>query len=671
MRTILIALLIMIAAPFSQAALADNNGRLFNVNASGIPGNASFTLCLNGIGQISCQNYTVSSLLLSITTTIPNHTYDNAGIKITSGPSIERTGLQCKSIVNGYCIFSIGDTAPIAVNLRVPDYLIIGAGTAGSVLAKKLSDDNATDVVVLHNGANHNQDSLITLSQNAIITVLNGLVGAPYYAISETTPQPNANNRSLSWVYALPFGGASAVNAGVYARGTNQVYSQWESINGSNWSVTRILNTFKELENYSGLTITPNARGDSGLLPVWQVPTVPQITSNVFLPALQSALPGIPTVIDYNDPTVSNCIDPRVQYTQMGSSGELRASSAIAFLNNTVIDSNGNGINGRQLSVMFNVTANNIIWEGNTAIGVTYYENGVLKKIYANKGVLVAAGVKSSAFLMRSGVGPAALLQSLNIPVMYDNPNVGQNLKDQYHLIFIYQTNPADTPTLPLLTLANSILTALAQTNVGQQLLFYIGNFVAAQNNMFFHTAWLPAVGGSASDPRSFRFAAINPIPGYVVVLFDLLQPESSGFITINSASPFDEPTMDMGVFSNSNDLTLYLNAVKVYIKNITDQLALVDPQYQLVYPNPSILTNDVNLTNFILSDVASDMHFQGHCRMAPLNQGGVVDSTGHVYGVNNLIVADDSIAPVGTDGGPMASAYMIADNIANIMLGH
>src|SRR5476649_1289476 len=89
-----------------------------------------------------------------------------------------------------------------------------------------------------------------------------------------------------------------------------------------------------------------------------------------------------------------------------------------------------------------------------------------------------------------------------------------------------------------------------------------------------------------------------------------------------------------------------------------------------MVYPDPAILSNDILLRAFIASDIGTDMHFQDHCKMAPLNQGGVVDSTGHVYGVQNLIVADDSIAPVGMDGAPMASAYMIAVNIANIMLG-
>ena len=666
MRTTLI-LLLMLAAHLFQAAHA-SSGPLFNINASGSPGNASFTLCLNGIGQISCQNFSASLLNLSITTTIPGHTYNDAGIRINSGASLEQLGITCKQIVKDFCIFSVSDTSPFLINLKVPDYLIIGAGTAGSVLARKLSDNSTTRVVALHNGPNLNQNSLITLSSNSIVAVLNALIGAPLYFIGVSIPQPDADNRTFSWVYALPFGGASAVNANGYARGTTQMYAQWEAINGPNWSTTRILNTFKELENYTGLIITPDARGTSGLLPVWQQPTVARMSSNAFLPALQAALPGIPTVVDYNDPTVSNCIDPRPQYTQMGASAELRASSAIAFLNNTVIDNNGNGVNGRQLRVIFNATANNIIWQGNTAVGVTYYENGVLKKLYAAKGVIVTAGIKSSAFLMRSGVGPASLLNSLKIPVIYNNPNVGQNLKDQFHILFIYQTNPADSPLNPLIAIATSILNALAETTVGQQLLFYIGNSVAAQNSLFFQTAWLPVVGGSAADPRAFRFAAINPIPGYAVVLFDLLQPASSGSIVINSTNPFVEPTMDMGIFTNPDDLDNMSNALKVYIKNFTDQIALIDSQYQMVYPDPSILSDDIQLRNFIKSTVGTDMHFQGHCKMAPLNAGGVVDSTGHVYGTKNLIVADDSIAPVAMDGAPMASAYLIAANIANLI---
>ena len=403
MRTTLTGLLILAAQCLSVAYAG--SGPLFHINASGSPGDLNYTLCLDGVAKLSCQNFTASALNLSITTTIPNKTYKAAGIKINSGGTFNNKFLTCQLIANGYCIFSVSDTSPFTINFKNPDYVIIGAGTAGSVLARKLSDDPTANVVALHNGSNLNQNSLITSSVNSIIAVLYGVEGAPYYATGTSTAQPGAGNRNFSWIYALPFGGASALNAAGYARGTTQVYSQWESLNGPNWSTTRILNTFRELENYSGLTITPDARGSNGLLPVWQVPTVTQMASSVFLPAFQAAFPGMPNVVDYNDPSVSNCIDPRAQYTQMGAGGESRASSAIAFLNNTVIDNNGIGVNGRQLRVIFNATADKVIWAGNKAVGVSYYENGVLKNIYATKGIIVTAGIKSSAFLMRSGVG--------------------------------------------------------------------------------------------------------------------------------------------------------------------------------------------------------------------------------------------------------------------------
>ncbi|MGZ3727282.1 MAG: GMC family oxidoreductase [Pseudobdellovibrio sp.] len=562
-------------------------------------------------------------------------------------------------------------TVIIGPKTETADYVIVGGGTAGSVLAKKLSDDNQTSVAVLHNGPNLNSDSLITQSENAAISNLYGFTGTtPLYASGQTTVQANANNRTLLWGYPLPFGGESAVNTSDYARGTNQVYSQWETLNGANWSTTRIANTFKEIENYSGLTITANARGTTGLLPVWQVPALTQIALNVFLPALQSALPGIPSVVDYNDPTVSNAIDSRVQYTQTGATGELRASSAISFLNNTVIDSSGSGISGRKLSVIFNATADTIIWANNKAVGVIYYEDGVAKSIYANKAVIIADGIKNAALLMRSGVGPASVLKPLHIPVLYNNPNIGKNLKEQYHLQFIYQTNPAHSAVLPLIAIPGPVATAFDLTNLGHQFLTDIGSSVSAQNSQFFESAWLPAVGGSSSDARVFHFYATNPVPGFAVVSFDMLQPESSGTVTISSTDHSVEPTVNPGVLTSSTDLTNYTDGVKVYIKNITDQLALNDPLYQMVYPNPAILTVDASVRAFIASDISMSLNFQGHCKMAPLNQGGVVDNTGHVYGVENLIVADNSIAPVAMDGSPMASDYMIADNIGNIILG-
>lgn len=640
-------------------------GLLFNINATGDPGSVNITLCLNAESEVSCQKYTVSALDLSILTT-PIHVYHTAGIRIDSPLYLLDTAASnCKPLNNGYCQFlNVSNTTPANVKIKGPDYIVVGAGTAGAVVTKRLSDGNQNYVVAIHNGPNLNQDPLINLSKNAIFTVLSGLIGPPLYALSQTVPQIFADDRIINWIYALPLGGASSVNAGAWCRETVDNNNEWESIAGPEWSNTSIQNTYIALENYTGTTENPAARGFNGPLPIRQE-TNPGNVSFVFTQAIVDGT-GVPLIDDYNNPLAPIGASPRMQYTQFGIDGALRASSSIIFLNSSVMDTSGKGVNGRLLRVLFNATADNVIWQGNKAVGVNYYQNGIRQNIYAKKGIVLSAGVKSSTILMRSGVGPAALLQSLNIPVVYDNPNVGSALADQPHVVLIYTSDPDDTTSSFAINIASKIISALAQTSIGQQIIANIGANLNVKNGIFSQIAWLPDPGG---DPtvRALRFASINPIPGITVVLFDLVQPKSRGSIAINSTDPFVEPTFNLGILSNPDDLSLYITGFQSYIQNINAQLP---SGYQLVYPDPGIIPVTPALTEFILDGVGTNMHFQGHCRMAPLNQGGVVDSTGHVYGVQNLIVADDSVVPVTMDGSPMATAYLVAEKISSLILG-
>lgn len=220
---------------FIHHAVSAAPGRFFTIIGNGVPVDVNATLCLNAKGPVSCQDYNVSAANLSVLTTAPNHTYPFAGIKINSPHYSIAAG--CTQLRNGFCMFSVSNTAPAMIQIQAPDYIIIGAGTAGAVLAKKLSDDFNTSVIALHNGPNLNHDPLINLSKNSMLTVLSGLIGPPLYALANTLPQKFDDNRMLNWVYALPLGGASSINAGVWVRGTNQVYSQWEALAGPNWSV--------------------------------------------------------------------------------------------------------------------------------------------------------------------------------------------------------------------------------------------------------------------------------------------------------------------------------------------------------------------------------------------------------------------------------------------------
>lgn len=516
------------------------------------------------------------------------------------------------------------------------DYVVVGIGTAGAVLAKKLSDDQRNSVVALHNGPNLSRDPEIRFSVNAIETVLAALVGPPLYEQGFTIPQSNADNRELLWVIAQPGGGASSVNAGAYCRGTNQLSAEWEAIAGPEWSVARILEVYKQLEHYHGETTNPATRGFHGPISVRQFPNPSQV-SLTFTQAIENAT-GTPFVLDYNDPLTPIGNSSQLQYTQSGKDGVFRVSSQTAFLNRRVMTFDGRGVNGRRLRVLFNSPALRTIWEGNKAVGVEYLHNGITKKVYARKGVIVCAGLRSSPFLMHSGVGPASLLSSLNIPVKFDNPNVGQGLADQPNMVTIFTSNPTDTPLEP-------------------------------QNGIFAQISWLPAPGG---DPtiRKVRIATINPVPGITAALVDLVQPLSRGSVTINSSDPLAPPVVNDGVFTDPADLALYIQAFQIYVKNINLALQSIDPAYQLINPDPAVLDDVVLLTAFLKDRVGSNQHFQSHCRMAALSNGGVVDSTGKVYGVENLYVADDSVVPLCMDGSPMASAYLIAANIARMLLG-
>lgn len=520
------------------------------------------------------------------------------------------------------------------------DYVIVGVGTSGAVLAKRLSDDKKTSVVALHNGENLTQDPLIKFSKNAIFTVFSALLGEIDPAINFlyfsglTIPQTFADNRDMLWVMANPEGGASSINAGAWARGTNELYFQWEAIAGKEWSVNRILSIYKQLENYNGKTTNPKFRGYCGPINVRQDPHASKV-SRTFTKAMIQAT-TLPYVLDYNDPETPIGVSSRFQYTQNGPDGSLRVSSATAFLNRDVVTLKGYGKDGRKLRIHFNSMALRTLWSGNTAIGVEYLHNGEVKQVFARKGVIVCAGLYSSPFLMHSGVGPAAVLQPLNIPVIFNNPNVGQGLVDQAQLPLLFTSSPED--------------------------------YIKHSAGIFNQISWLPAPGGNIKI-RQFRLAFTNPIPGLTLGVFDLCQPLSRGSVTINSADPTAPPVIDFGFLSNPSDLALYQSGLQVYIKALSESLQAIDPLYQLISPNPNIL-NDINaVTAFIKSQIRSNQSFQSHCRMAPFNQGGVVDSRGRVYGVQNLYVADDSIVPLCMDGATMASAYLIGANIARMII--
>lgn len=539
------------------------------------------------------------------------------------------------------------------------DVIVIGGGAAGCVVMNRLSAGARYSVLGIEAGPNLTSDPAIeAVGLPAVSLPATSAYKYFWWGWSQTIPQASLNGRVGSdWVTGFILGGGSSVNGLYYGRGSNAVYSQWQGVSGSpNWSLDNILATFDALEDYQGLDITPGARGEEGPVHVLQTPTISQLTANILLPACQAAFPGIPTVVDYNDPTVENCIDPRAQWL-IDSTGTKRVSSATAFLNEEVMTPDGYGINGHTLRVIFEAVVQKIEFDKRgRAKKVKFFKDGELVEARAKKGVVLAGGINSSKLLQLSGIGPSATLANAGIKPVFINENVGKHLQNHPLISIFLLADPADNGIPP-----------------GASYSFTIQN------------VYLPEVGGTASDPRMLQIlfeyipaGLFVPAP-LLAIGFELLNPKSEGSVDIQSDNPFQIAAVNDGIYQDPVDLQNMMSAIQVYIRSLLDQLALVDPSGPYYKPvnvdpiNTVILASysDASVEAYVRNNTnlnGDGRHFVSHCKMAPLDQGGVVDGNTRVYGTTNCYVTDCSICPVIPDMNTTGPAMMIGLRSSEIL---
>lgn len=548
--------------------------------------------------------------------------------------------------------------AKMSGNELEADIIVVGGGAAGCILMSELSKNGLFSVLGIEGGLNLTDDPAIeAVGLQAFLLAGTGKPEFFWPGWNQTLPMPGLNGRTSDWTTGMLLGGGSSINGLYFGRGTNAMYSRWEEVSGSsNWSLDNILATFNALENYQGLTITPGARGVNGPVNILQTPTLSQITSQVLLPSTQAAFPGIPTVMDYNDPSVENCIDPRSQWF-IDPTGTKRVSSATAYLNSRVMTPEGQGVNGHKLFMLFNSVAVKIVFDKHgRATKVKYVQDGKVFHARARKAVVLASGINSSKLLQLSGIGPSDTLENAGIKPVFINENVGKHLQNHPLIFFTMLADPTLSGVPP-----------------GAPYAFTI------------HNVYLPVVGGSASGPRMlqilFEFIpATAKTPPLVAVGFDLLNPLSEGSVNIQSDNSFQLAAADDGFYQNPIDLANMKRAVSVYIRALLNQ-------FNLRYPFPSpyfkpILTDPLNLVilsgyndtvveQYVKSNsnLSLDIHhFVSHCKMAPLEAGGVVDGDTRVYGTKNVFVADNSICPVIPDINTTAPAMMIGLRSSEIL---
>ncbi|WP_336788583.1 GMC family oxidoreductase [Paenibacillus sp. MMO-177] len=517
---------------------------------------------------------------------------------------------------------------------RIYDYIVVGTGPAGAVIAKTLTDDKKTSVLLLEAGANNDKDKPITDSTMAL--ELEEQYYPQYFWQGEGIPQTGLDDRMFEWTTGRLLGGGSSINGEQYVRPTSAVMKEWERLLGPQWSPQQAVRRFKELEKYNGETDNPAARGYHGRIDIRQAPNHPTSMAKKLVAAIEKAT-GFPEILDYNDPDTP--LGPFSRWQLYQNPNGRRENSSAAFLSQDIMKPDGRGVNGRRLRVLFNSTALRVIFSNKRAKAVEFLQDGKQQKAEARKKIIISAGINSAQLLMLSGIGPASMLREAGIPCIFNNPNVGRSLRNHTLNFAVFTTNPDDAALPP-----------------------------NDSNALYTGGAFLPDPTGSNHERRAVQMLGLGT-EGMLTLTLIYLKPKSRGSIQIQNKDPLKIVLGDEGFMTDPSDMEAVKNIYKIYVKNIAAELASIDPSYRLVSPTPDVIDNDHKLEEFIKQNFEHNHHQQSSLRMAPLKRGGVVDRLGGVHGVKNLIVADASVIPFTVDGNTSAAAYLIGYTVAKRLL--
>lgn len=544
------------------------------------------------------------------------------------------------------------------------DYIIVGNGSAGAILARKLSDNHKKKVLVLEAGINHNDDPLALANYFSEIPQLTDKITyAPNYAnsyIALTPPESiilqNGGLSTQVYTEGKGWGGGSMHNGMVAVRGTPFVYDYWASFSGnSDWSYDNMLPLMRAMENYTSCYSEVNLaeRGVRGPISISQY--LAPAEGDVFLTALAAGTnSGFTT--DYNDATAVSTTGHLNLGASMGQAFatpapecflDRRSWSSKEFLTPSIVTSSGHGRKGRSLEIISDCYVSRIIMEGKKAKGVefVYGKNGTKCNKARGKKIIICAGpIHSPAILMRSGIGDPAVLEPLGIKVLVNNPHVGANLKNQYGCFAI-----TGLPTA--LLLADTFTNASANPP-------------------------LPAPYTYPNDDmRRIQVLSFPPSPEPSITLAYnfILDPKSLGSVKIVNTSQFVYPEINLNMFTDAPGDTPYLihgSDANLAVASLKAFAQSVGGPANMIFPPPEAFASDADLFSYIVSPagLAITYHIVGTTRMAKSIADGVVDGNLNVFGVKNLMVADTGVLPIPPDGNTCYSAYMVALRAATIL---